>query len=236
MAKAGVIEPKEDEDKPAKAPRRTRQATNSSTASEDTTDTKPVRKTRARTPTAQAAGTTRRGARAKPIEIAEDNDDSDPLDTLSHERQLTEEPQPAPAARARRGGRAKVKEEDSGESLPPSKEDATTRAPATRGKRATASKLPTAAATRNTARGRGTAAAAASAPADATIPEDKENTPEAGADESGEDTKPAVATKGRGAGKGARTRKPTGESGEESGIPAPAATRTRVTRARATKV
>ncbi|KAI0672231.1 hypothetical protein C8Q78DRAFT_1137757, partial [Trametes maxima] len=133
--KPATPEPHDDEDEHAPVPataaratRRTRQATESSTSSytDDTADVKPARKTRAKTPTTTTkAAPTRRGTRAKPIEVpAEDNDtdhndsndDSpDALDSLPHD--------PVPAPRARRGTRSKipvgaVKQEDVEPPLP----------------------------------------------------------------------------------------------------------------------
>ncbi|KAI0827314.1 hypothetical protein BC628DRAFT_1418438 [Trametes gibbosa] len=127
--------------------RRTRQATDSSVAEgssradDDIADSKPPRKTRARTPTPAAAtsvtttaattttGTTtgkRRGTRAKPIELPEEDAEDDPLDSLPRvgHRPAAAAPEDASAAasaaaapapaRARRGTRSKipVKQED----------------------------------------------------------------------------------------------------------------------------
>ncbi|RDX45794.1 hypothetical protein OH76DRAFT_1387354 [Lentinus brumalis] len=238
-------EPKDDDEEaeaapapaPARATRRTRQATDSSTTSSHpdesaSNETKSARKTRAKTPTPAAGAsktTVRRGTRAKPIDVAEDESDDDPLDSLSHD---------APAARPRRGGRSKapVKQEEVEETVPADDNES---APArtTRARRTPVPRSTPTPAARGAAR---TRAAASGSNAEPAIPEDKENTPEPSADEEGEEPK-AAGTKGRGkgsrsAGKGAgKSTSSAADAGEESGAPAPAATKTRAGRTRATK-
>ncbi len=237
-------EPKDDDEEaeapapaPARATRRTRQATDSSTTSSHpdesaSNETKSARKTRAKTPTPAAGAsktTIRRGTRAKPIDVAEDESDDDPLDSLPHD---------APAARPRRGGRSKapVKQEEAEETVPA---DDSESAPArtTRARRTPVPRSTPTPAARGAAR---TRAAASGSNAEPAIPEDKENTPEPSADEEGEEPK-AAGTKGRGkgsrsAGKGAgKSTNSTADAGEESGAPAAAATKTRAGRTRATK-
>ncbi|KAI0772938.1 hypothetical protein BD413DRAFT_473526 [Trametes elegans] len=217
--KPATPEPLEDEGEPAAhATRATRhrQPTDSSTSShtDDAADTKPARKTRAKTPTTAAkAGPTRRGTRAKPIEVPEDDED-DPLDTLpragtpAHEEEAPPAPAPAPAApRARRGTRSKipvgaVKQEDAELALP-AEQPAEPAARTTRARRTPVPRgtTPSGMAGRAGTRSRGAAAsaaagtslAAASASGEAAIPEDKENTPEAGEESEQEEAKPAGA-------------------------------------------
>lgn len=257
--KPATPEPQEDEedrDQPpataARASRRTRQTTDSSTSShtshpDDTADVKPARKTRAKTPTTTTkAGPARRGTRAKPIEVPEEDNDDDPLDSLPRAGTPAEEEPPAPAAaRVRRGTRSKipvgaVKQEDVEPSLPSSSKadeghDAgpATGARATRARRTPVPRHPTPSTTgtagRSGTRTRGAAAAATPAPGgEAAIPEDKENTPEAG--EEDEESK-APAARVRAGGKGARkAATPSVKEVEEEVQPVP---KTRATRARA---
>ncbi|KAL1948394.1 hypothetical protein VTO73DRAFT_12469 [Trametes versicolor] len=249
--KPATPEPQEDEedrDQPpttaARATRRGRQTTDSSTSShtDDTADVKPARKTRAKTPTTTTkAGPARRGTRAKPIEVPEEDNEDDPLDSLPRVGTPAEEEPSAPAAaRVRRGTRSKipvgaVKQEDVEPSLPSEGQDAgpATGARATRARRtpvprhATPSTAGTAG--RSGTRTRGAAAAATPAPCgEAAIPEDKENTPEAGEDD--EESK-APAARVRAAGKGARKAAASSvKEVEEEAQPVP---KTRATRARA---
>ncbi|KAH9929074.1 uncharacterized protein BXZ73DRAFT_102227 [Epithele typhae] len=228
--RARPIEPKTDEEEEATAAptrgRRTRQATDSSAASqsEDIVEppSKPARKTRAKTPTTTTAPA-RRGTRAKPIEVeaaVHDGSDEDPLDSL-------------PAAKTvKRGTRSKVKQEPEEEGVPSSQSQGEGSAAAARGARA---KRGTAAAASKLPRGPTRGRAAATAPAvEAEVPEDKENTPESN-DDAEEPPKGAAKAK---AGKTTRATKAAGKASADaaagSGIPMPA-TRARATRARATK-
>ncbi|KAI0767349.1 hypothetical protein C8Q74DRAFT_1355372 [Fomes fomentarius] len=269
-AKPATPEPQEDEEEPepeaqpvavpapARATRRTRQATDSSAASTTEeaapADTKPARKTRAKTPTAVPASTTktivvRRGTRAKPIEVTEDDNDDDPLDSLPRERTPSGDAAAAPTGgRARRGGRSRaaVKQEDAEGSIPAEEEQP---ARTTRARRTPVPKIPVATTTSTTTTGRGgrtRAATASSAVSEPTIPEDKENTPEPSTEDDAEETKGAgVGSKARGAAKSTRGGKGSGKStpsdvGEEPGAPTTATatmtgTRTRVGRTRAAK-
>lgn len=249
--KPATPEPQEDEedrDQPpttaARATRRGRQTTDSSTSShtDDTADVKPARKTRAKTPTTTTkAGPARRGTRAKPIEVPEEDNEDDPLDSLPRAGTPAEEEPSAPAAaRVRRGTRSKipvgaVKQEDVEPSLPSEGQDAgpVTGARATRARRTPvprhATPSTTGTAGRSGTRTRGAAAAATpTAGGEAAIPEDKENTPEAGEDD--EESK-APAARVRAAGKGARKAAASSvKEVEEEAQPVP---KTRATRARA---
>ncbi|KAI0332216.1 hypothetical protein GY45DRAFT_1274435 [Cubamyces sp. BRFM 1775] len=262
-AKPATPEPQEDEGTQAhpttaaRTTRRTRQATDSSTTSSHSEDIaaapepKPTRKTRAKTPTPAPAtkpSTARRGTRAKPIEVPEDDGEDDPLDSLSREDGPAEEEPPVPAPRARRGTRSKipmgaVKEEDVEPSL--SAEKADEGAPrATRSRRTPVPRQPTpsgtGAGTRTGTRTRGGSTTAAAAPAVGTavepaIPEDKENTPEANDEEEDhhEEAKAPAARARAATGKTTkRVKKEPAEAGEDA---LPAATRTRVTRTRAAR-
>ncbi|KAI0752857.1 hypothetical protein C8Q80DRAFT_1096959 [Daedaleopsis nitida] len=258
--KTASPEPKEDGDEPAAVPtravRRTRQATDSSTTSshaDDTTTgtgtgTKPARKTRAKTPTRAAGASTakttvRKGTRAKPIEVTEDEkDDDDPIDTLPRERTPSGD---VLTGRGRRGvGRSKsaVKQEDDEPAIPSEKSanetEAEQPARATRARRTPVPKIPTAVGTTGRG-GRTRAAAASSAAAEPTIPEDKENTPEASPEDDGDEAKGAGASsKPRGTTKSTRTAakgssgKSTPGIGEEPTAPV---VKTRVTRTRAAR-
>ncbi|KAH9851069.1 hypothetical protein C2E23DRAFT_904599 [Lenzites betulinus] len=196
-------EPQEPEEAPEPAPRttrRTRQATDSSVASgsshaDDTVDIKPPRKTRAKTPTPAATTTAaptttakRRGTRAKPIEVTEEDTEDDPLDSLPRAgtpaaAASEEAPAPAPApTRARRGARSKipVKQEDVEPALPANAEDEATGTRPTRSRRTPVPRQGAAAGSRAGTRARGAATPGADA-----IPEDKENTPEPGEEDAG---------------------------------------------------
>ncbi|KAI0657585.1 hypothetical protein C8Q70DRAFT_274107 [Cubamyces menziesii] len=273
-AKPATPEPQEEEGTQAppataaRATRRTRQATDSSTTSshgEDaaaSAEAKPTRKMRAKTPTPAASSkpsTTRRGTRAKPIEVPEDDGEDDPLDSLSREDGPAAEedaPVPAPAAtRARRGTRSKiptgaVKQEDAEPSLSADKADEGTSggaAPrATRARRTPVPRQPTPSGTtgaggRTGTRTRGGSTTAAAAPAvglgvEPAIPEDKENTPEAHDEEEEDHHEEAKAPATRVRAAAGKTTKrvkkePAAEAGEDA-LPAP---RTRVTRTRAAR-
>ncbi|KAI8989063.1 hypothetical protein BD414DRAFT_485866 [Trametes punicea] len=263
--KPATPEPQGEQDKnvsqrtAARATRRTRQTTaDSSTTSHIDSDapaeTKPARKRRGQTPTpAATTTTTRRGTRAKPIEVAEDDGCEDNLDSRPHgEAQAEEHPEAAPTAtRARRGTRSRVptgtvKEEEVEPSLSTSTrradEGKDTGARTTRARRTPVPKQPTPSAgagttARTGARTRGSSVVATDPAAglgvEPAIPEDKENTPEANDDEEHEDTKPAAATRSRGiAGKATRrTARGAVEASEEAPVTA-AKTRAGRTRAR----
>ncbi|KAI0649854.1 hypothetical protein C8Q79DRAFT_900791 [Trametes meyenii] len=245
--KPATPEPHDEDEHPsapataARATRRTRQPTESSTSShtDDTTDTKPARKTRAKTPTTVTkAAPTRRGTRAKPIEVTEedhgnddhDSDGADPLDSLPHD--------PPPAARARRGTRSKipvgaVKQEDIEPSLP-AEPVAGTRT--TRARRTPVPRQPTPSGTAP----RGGSRSKAGAVVEAAIPENKENTPEPNeGDEEGEgqDDSKAPAARVRAAGKSTRKtgKAAAAAASEEASATAAPATKTRTGRARATR-
>ncbi|EJF61779.1 hypothetical protein DICSQDRAFT_105472 [Dichomitus squalens LYAD-421 SS1] len=251
-AKPVTPEPKEDEDEPESLPtragRRTRTTTDSSTTSiTDDADTKPpARKTRAKTPTpatATKAGTTRRGTRAKPIEVNEEEDD-DPLDSLPRERATSNTSE---HTKGRRGARSKssVKQEETEDVVPPLPTAETDAPRTTRGRRTPVPRttpVPTTGRGIGATRTRG-AAAASSAVVEAAIPEDKENTPESNGDDDGEEGKAAPSTKarkgtrsaaaGRSAGKNAVASSDASE--EPTAAVPPAATKTRASRARAAK-
>ncbi|KAI0363956.1 hypothetical protein BV20DRAFT_1116599 [Pilatotrama ljubarskyi] len=199
-------EDEHDSEEPARAPattgrstRRTRQTTDSSASSaqaDGDVDTKPARKTRAKTPT--PAAKPRRGTRAKPIEVPEGDDgEDDELDSLprdgpayaaDEEREAEPAAKPA-AARVRRGTRSKipVKQEDVEPSLAVAQEkeeggEKETGKRTTRARRTPVPRHPTPSGTSGAGGRSGTrsraAAAATPASAEAAIPEDKENTPE----------------------------------------------------------
>ncbi|OSD00510.1 hypothetical protein PYCCODRAFT_1479173 [Trametes coccinea BRFM310] len=203
-AKVAEVKPSTPEPDAPRPTRRTRQTTAEPPAA-DAAETKPARKTtRAKTPTAKSAAT-RRGTRAKPIEVevAEDDDgEDDPLDSLSRDdgeaehAEETAAPEPkATTTRARRGTRSKiptvtaVKQEDVEPALPAAENDTTTTTTrTTRARRTPVPRQPTpsggAGAGANTtgragSRTRGASVVAAAAPhVEPAIPEDKENTPE----------------------------------------------------------
>ncbi|KAI1792452.1 hypothetical protein LXA43DRAFT_1006622 [Ganoderma leucocontextum] len=244
-AKAMTPEPKEDEDKPepqpVRATRRTRTTTDSSTtstANTDDADTKPARRTRAKTPTPVAntsttkagASTTRRGTRAKPIEVVEEEEDrdDDPLDSLPRE--------PASSnAKSRRGARSKaaVKQEDADDAVPPVPPLPAAENDAPRATRARRTPVPRATPVPDAARTRGASGAAT----EAVIPEGKENTPEP--DEDKEEGKTTTTTKRKGtrttAARAAGKNAAASASGEGVAPAATAATKTRAGRTRAAK-
>ena len=184
----------------------------------------------------------RRGTRAKPIEVTEDENEEDPLDSLPRERTAGADAA-APAPRARRGGRSKlpIKKEDVEETVPPmSNEDAEPSAPTrpTRARRTPVPKVPTPSGTAGRG-GRTRSATASSVASEPAIPEDKENTPEASTEDDAEEAKGA-GSKTRGASKGTRAAgkasgKSTPEVNEEPGVPAAPATKTRAGRTRAAR-
>ncbi|KAI0634344.1 hypothetical protein C8Q77DRAFT_1055902 [Trametes polyzona] len=241
--KPATPEPEEDEEPTAQPPptatrstRRTRQTTDSSTSShnDDTADVKPVRKTRAKTPTpATKTGATRRGTRAKPIEVPEEDNEDDPLDSLPRNTTPAAEEQPAPtAARVRRGTRSKipVKQEEVEPPLP-TEEEGTTAARTTRARRTPVPRHATPSTTgRSGTRSRGAAASTPAPNVEAAIPEDKENTPEPGEEDDQKDAK-APAARVRAAGKGTRKAASTAKeaASEEAPVAAGTGARTRAT-------